>query len=371
MSKQTASLPPLPPYTLHPKSPLLPYLSDFHLSLLLPVAAYWLMSLIFHIISTKNYFPQHRIHTPAEIKHRNRVSAAEVLRSVVLQQLFQTALGLAIGWLANPGDFYGKEEYDIAVWAGRIRQARQVVPWVLAAVGIDAKTIGETLKNYAGPFSSGTGVGAANKSANVTNVVIDSLFFNRDSANGFAAWEMRVAKVVYWILEPALRFSIAVFFSDSWQYFWHRAMHSNKWMYRNMHSYHHQMYVPYAFGAFYNTLAEAFLLDTIGTTLSLALSGLSIRQSMCFGTISVMKGVDDHCGYNLPWDPLQWGNEQNTDFHDVHHQSWGMKSNYSQVYTTFWDHVCNTVCSKSSEEIELLYEKGRMLAAEKSGEKGW
>lgn len=98
-----------------------------------------------------------------------------------------------------------------------------------------------------------------------------------------------------------------------------------------MHSYHHQMYVPYAFGAFYNTLAEAFLLDTVGTTLSLALSGLSIRQSMCFGTISVLKGVDDHCGYRLPWDPLQWGNEQNTDFHDVHHQSWGMKVRVTSV----------------------------------------
>lgn len=38
-----------------------------------------------------------------------------------------------------------------------------------------------------------------------------------------------------------------------------------------------------------------------------------------------MKGVDDHCGYRLPWDPLQWFNEQNTAFHDVHHQSWGIK----------------------------------------------
>lgn len=93
----------------------------------------------------------------------------------------------------------------------------------------------------------------------------------------------------------------------------------------NIHAHHHKIYVPYAFGAFYNTLTEAFLLDTIGTTLSLMLSGLTIRQTMWFGTISVMKGVDDHCGYRLPWDPLQWGNEQNTQFHDIHHQSWGIK----------------------------------------------
>ncbi|KAL8668793.1 MAG: hypothetical protein Q9168_006586, partial [Polycauliona sp. 1 TL-2023] len=64
----------------------------------------------------------------------------------------------------------------------------------------------------------------------------------------------------------------------------------------NIHAHHHQIHVPYAFGAFYNTLAEAFIVDTIGTTLSLTLSGLTIRQTMFFGTISVMKGVDDHCG---------------------------------------------------------------------------
>ena len=91
----------------------------------------------------------------------------------------------------------------------------------------------------------------------------------------------------------------------------------------NVHAQHHKIYVPYAFGAFYNTLTEAFILDTIGTTISLALSGLSTRQATLFATISVLKGVDDHCGYQLPWDPLQWFNEQNATFHDVHHQSWG------------------------------------------------
>lgn len=93
----------------------------------------------------------------------------------------------------------------------------------------------------------------------------------------------------------------------------------------NVHAHHHKIYVPYAFGAFYNTLAEAFVLDTIGTTVSLMLSGLTIRQTMCFSTVSVLKGVDDHCGYRLPWDPLQWLGEQDTRFHDVHHQSWGIK----------------------------------------------
>ena len=39
------------------------------------------------------------------------------------------------------------------------------------------------------------------------------------------------------------------------------------------------------------------------------------------------------------------------------------QSNYSQLYTTFWDHVCGTLCPKSGAEMERLYEKGRMMAA--------
>lgn len=42
------------------------------------------------------------------------------------------------------------------------------------------------------------------------------------------------------------------------------------------------------------------------------------------------------------------------------------QSNYSQLYTTFWDHVCNTICDKSPAEVELLYEKGRVLARQKA-----
>ena len=54
-----------------------------------------------------------------------------------------------------------------------------------------------------------------------------------------------------------------------------------------------------------------------------------------------MKGVDDHGGYKLPWDPLQWGNEQNTAFHDVHHQSWGIKVCLRDKHFVYDFHVTN------------------------------
>ncbi|KAL8921721.1 MAG: hypothetical protein Q9172_003870 [Xanthocarpia lactea] len=319
---------------------------------------YWLLIPLFQ----KNYWRQYRIHTPEELKQRNRVTVGEVLRSILLQQAVQTALGLCLGYLTDAGDFQGRDDYDIAVWAGRVHRARDATPWILASLGIDGQTLASRIQTYA--TSMGSTVTTEKPLVLLNSIVYPHL--GDGLTYGFAPWELWVAKTIYWVLEPAARFGIAIFFSDSWQYFWHRAMHSNKWMFRNIHAHHHKMYVPYAFGAFYNTLTEAFILDTVGTTLSLMLSGLTIRQTMFFSTISVMKGVDDHCGYRLPWDPLQWGNEQNTAFHDVHHQSWGIKSNYSQLYTTFWDHICNTVCDKSDTEIEQLYEKGRVLAMQKA-----
>ena len=218
MANVTLSTPQLPAYSLRPVPPLLPWLSDFHLSLVLPVAAYWLMSLIFWYISERDLFRQYRLHTPAEFKQRNRVSAREVLRSVLIQQAVQTALGLLIGYLTSPGDSCGSEQYDVAVWAGRVRSVSLTIPWMLRLLGIDVTAIWE--KNQA--FAA---------TASAPSLLVSSLL-EPDSVSGYAAWEMWAAKAIYWVGEPAARFGIAIFFSDTWQYFWHRLMHSNQWMYR-------------------------------------------------------------------------------------------------------------------------------------------
>ncbi|KAA6414176.1 MAG: sphinganine hydroxylase [Lasallia pustulata] len=356
----STSAPTLPLYTLTPRPAFLSFVSDFHLSLVLPVLAYWFISAIYHVISTYNLFEEYRIHTPAALKARNRVSALEVLRAVVTQQIVQTAVGLFLGHVVfGTEEMTGRETYDVAVRALFVRRVMQ--RWVLPAAKVLLGLIGVDARGWSGRISD---VGCLGMSYLV--IFPDMALGNKSGTfggaltlmdRGFTRWEIWVAQAIYWIFDPAVRFGIAIFFSDGWQYFWHRAMHTNKWMYRNMHSYHHRIYVPYAFGAFYNTLAEAFLLDTVGTTLSLAFAGLTTRQATVFATISVLKGVDDHCGYKLPWDPLQWLGEQNAEFHDVHHQSWGMGTNYSQLYLTFWDHACSTICRKSSEEKQRLYKK--------------
>ncbi|PSR85061.1 Sphinganine C4-monooxygenase [Actinidia chinensis var. chinensis] len=76
------------------------------------------------------------------------------------------------------------------------------------------------------------------------------------------------------------QFFVAMLVLDTWQYFMHRYMHHNKFLYRHIHSQHHRLVVPYSFGALYNHLLEGLLLDTIGGALSFLLSGMSPRTSI-------------------------------------------------------------------------------------------
>ncbi|KAM1030355.1 hypothetical protein EV1_033873 [Malus domestica] len=96
---------------------------------------------------------------------------------------------------------------------------------------------------------------------------------------------------------------IAMLVMDTWQFFVHRYMHQNKFLYRHVHSQHHRLVVPYAIGALYNHLLEGLLLDTFRRALSFL---------------------------------------NNTTYHDIHHQLQGLKYNYSQPFFPIWDKLFGT-----------------------------
>jgi hypothetical protein len=78
----------------------------------------------------------------------------------------------------------------------------------------------------------------------------------------------------------------------------------------------------------YNHPVEAFFLDSVGGLVSSKLARLSQRESCIFFTLATLKTVDDHCGYQLPWDPISWfGRLTGNDiaYHNIHHQTWGLK----------------------------------------------
>lgn len=109
-------------------------------------------------------------------------------------------------------------------------------------------------------------------------------------------------------------------------------MHTNKFLYRHFHSWHHRLYIPYAFGALYNHPVEGFLLDTLGALFAESLAGMTTRQAMILFTLSTLKTVDDHCGYSLPFDPLQLITSNNADYHDIHHQV--LLHNFARIQLT-------------------------------------
>lgn len=144
-----------------------------------------------------------------------------------------------------------------------------------------------------------------------------------------------------------------------------------------LHSRHHRLYVPYAYGALYNHPIEGFLLDTLGAGIAYKVAGMSTRQAMCFFTCLTLKTVDDHSGYSLPWDPIQYLSSNNAAYHDVHHQSWGIKvcvkiapldrilsnlnqTNFSQPCSTFWDRVLGTMWTGG--DLSARYERARIAA---------
>lgn len=146
------------------------------------------------------------------------------------------------------------------------------------------------------------------------------------------------------------QFFIAMLVIDTWQYFMHRYMHHNKFLYRHIHSQHHRLVVPYAFGALYNHPLEGLLLDTVGGALSFLLSGMSPRTSIFFFSFATVKTVDDHCGLWLPGNLFHMFFRNNTAYHDVHHQLYGSKYNFSQPFFVMWDRILGTYMPYSLEK---------------------
>ncbi|KAH9074780.1 hypothetical protein EDB83DRAFT_2541030 [Lactarius deliciosus] len=247
---------------------LVPGLSDPLLAVILPVLAYWFTSAVFHLLDVSNWawLDHYRIHDSAEVSSRNRATRSEVFRAVVFQQAIQTALGYF--WLSD-----APEHIDH--------------PAAMRAV--------------ARALSSSFGVLFLSPSDEQAYPLL------RDASP-------RLAYIIYWVV------------LDTWQYFLHRAMHINKFLYKHLHAVHHRLYVPYAFGALYNHPVEGFLLDSF-------VACLSVRQAALFFALSTCKTVDDHCGCSA---------ETQADYHDIHHQIVGVKSNFSQPWFVHWDVILGT-----------------------------
>ncbi|KAF7430569.1 hypothetical protein PC9H_006277 [Pleurotus ostreatus] len=298
----------VPFYFTH-KSRLIDKYSDEALTLAAPVLSYWFLSLFFHYLDTRTWqwLEKYRIHESAEVQKKNRATRLDVVKAVFFQQVIQTLLGIL--WLSEPT--------TSGTWDQHLQKMGEIAATV---AGFAHRVLGEK-------------VGEAVLRANGRELV----YF------------------VYWWAIPSAQFLAAIFFIDTWQYFLHRGMHMNTFMYKQFHSWHHRLNVPYAFGALYNHPVEGFLLDTLGAALAEYVTGMTTRQAMLLFTVSTFKTVDDHCGYTLPWDPLQFITKNNANYHDIHHQTIGIKSNFAQPFFIHWDTLLGTRMTR--EEMEELKRK--------------
>lgn len=212
------SLPPLPEYTLEPRPDMLSFISDFWLNIFAPIIVYWVASMFFHIIDTCDFFPHYRLHTPEEITSRNHVTRYEVLRDVIIQHIIQIITGAALA-LTEPAEMTGKEDYDVAVWATRLRLAQRVLPGLLGVFGLNATAISKNMAS-SHPLLAGALAGG-----------YYPFLTTESDVPAFASWELNGAKLIYWVLIPSIQFLVAIFALDTWQYFLHRAMHMNRWLY--------------------------------------------------------------------------------------------------------------------------------------------
>ncbi|GJY13212.1 sphinganine C4-monooxygenase 1-like protein [Tanacetum coccineum] len=129
----------------------------------------------------------------------------------------------------------------------------------------------------------------------LVQAVVAHLLFLVTSETGAVGTETQPS-----ILIQIVQVIIAMFVMDTWQYFVHRYMHINKFLYRHIHSQHHRLVVPYAIGALYNHPLEGLLLDTVGGAISFLISGMTARTAVIFFCFATVKTVDDHCGLWLP-----------------------------------------------------------------------
>ncbi|XP_039125857.1 sphinganine C4-monooxygenase 1-like [Dioscorea cayenensis subsp. rotundata] len=148
------------------------------------------------------------------------------------------------------------------------------------------------------------------------------------------------------------QFFIAMVVLDLWQYLGHIYLHVNKFMYKHIHSWHHALVVPYAWGAFYNHPLEGFILDTIGGGLAFLISGMTPRTSIFFYSFASIKSIDMHSSLYLPWNPLRLCFRNNVAYHDIHHRLKGSKYNYAQPFFMSWDLVFGTYMPFSVEKRE-------------------
>ncbi|KAL8735108.1 MAG: hypothetical protein Q9166_000984 [cf. Caloplaca sp. 2 TL-2023] len=355
MAPNTTIIPPTSPSpscTLLPQEPLLPWISDDVLAIILPTIVYAIAGAFFHLLDTYELFGNHKIHPTEDELKRNHVTRWECFKAVLRYHLMQISIGLLLNY-GNGPTMLGDEACKIHKAAIAIQSLRNVVPMALTSIGINAKLLSIA--------TQGTSTRLAHFIAGDDYLLNGNHRLQHIQPTDL---EFTLAKFAINIGIPLLQYTLALIVVDTWIYFTHRLCHVNRTLYRLVHAQHHRLYVSYAYGAVYAHWLETLFLDILSFVLAGEIAQLSARQSMLFGSFATIKTISDHCGYVFPWDPFRLVNNNGAVFHDLHHQSWGLKYNFS-TYTVFWDNLLGTTWA-DKQGAEARYRRVRDMTAKRS-----
>ncbi|CAF2261143.1 unnamed protein product [Brassica rapa] len=148
------------------------------------------------------------------------------------------------------------------------------------------------------------------------------------------------------------------FIIEDFVFYWgHRILHS-KWLYKNVHSVHHEYATPFGLTSEYAHPAEILFLG-FATIVGPALTGPHLITLWLWMVLRVLETVEAHCGYHFPWSlsnflPLYGG----ADFHDYHHRLLYTKSgNYSSTFV-YMDWIFGT--DKGYRRLKSLKENSNL-----------
>lgn len=265
--------------------------SDEFLSIIVPLVVYWIYSGFCEILGRSD---KYRLHSRSYEETNNLVLKREVIKGVLLQQAIQATIALTLF----------------------------KVSYCYACVHVHIGILINRATRFVNQLTGADDNNADSKNLNPTITVI------------------------------AVQIFVAMLVFDTWQYFVHRCMHLNKFLYRNFHSWHHRLAAPYAYGAQYNHPVDGILTETLAGAVAFFVSGMSVKTSIFFFSFATIKGIDDHCGFMFPWNPFHMIFSNNTAYHEIHHLLTGSKYNFSQPFFVIWDKILGTYVPYKLEKRE-------------------
>jgi sterol desaturase/sphingolipid hydroxylase (fatty acid hydroxylase superfamily) len=152
------------------------------------------------------------------------------------------------------------------------------------------------------------------------------------------------------LIFETVRFLGSMICLDLWQYVLHRLLHTSYQFYHKIHAKHHEIRTnPIAYGAFYQTLLEAIVLDGFGFVVASTVMGLSPNQSGFLGLLASLKTTHDHaCLHDqMTWrtDPFilwKYISRNSHGYHWKHHIPGFSQTHFEQPFFAFFDEIFHT-----------------------------